>query len=494
MTGRVYVANGIGNSVTVIDGASSTVVATVPVGNFPVDIAVNPASNRVYVTNASFDDQSLSVIDGVSNTILSTIPLAGTPAGLAVDATTGRIYVGISDLDRVDILDGANNTVVNSVAIGGDPRQPALNPNKHRLYVTRGDDRLVVVNTTVDAVARTIRVGSNPIGVAVNRSTKRIYVANNLGGSISVIDGLTNAGVATINEAWLHCCPASVAVNERTNKLYTSGSNGLIEVDGLTLQMTRSFQVADTFGFFWDRTSTSAIGRIYSSHLRVFSTICLSSWKTSFSINPSFEQSVGRRWPFPLGWRRGNLETLLDLRSLDAYDGQRSFRFTGAGGVTKALVQEISVSGAAGAVIHFEAFSKAAGASETGGAYTVVFRVYYDDGTQRTVHLPFTRGPTAGNAKRLGWSRPSPFHASPTESCTQTRPGKPGSTPCTCRWKVRRHRFAQTTRAAPRESRVTLAEPDKALRRRNMGERRSSPRGSHPDPLKWQGTPPDWKV
>ncbi len=54
MTGRVYVANSGADSVTVIDGASSTVLATVPVGTEPGAIAVNTATNRVYV--ASFLD------------------------------------------------------------------------------------------------------------------------------------------------------------------------------------------------------------------------------------------------------------------------------------------------------------------------------------------------------------------------------------------------------------------------------------------------------
>jgi len=47
----------------VIDGATSTVVGQpITVAEFPYFLTVNPATNRVYVTN--FDASSVTVIDG----------------------------------------------------------------------------------------------------------------------------------------------------------------------------------------------------------------------------------------------------------------------------------------------------------------------------------------------------------------------------------------------------------------------------------------------
>ena len=50
-TNRIYVANHDSNNVSVIDGASNTVVATVAVGTGPYGVAVNPNTNRIYVAN-----------------------------------------------------------------------------------------------------------------------------------------------------------------------------------------------------------------------------------------------------------------------------------------------------------------------------------------------------------------------------------------------------------------------------------------------------------
>ena len=53
-------ANSFGNTVSVING--KTVTATIPVGNAPGEVATNPLTNTVYVTN--FGDNTASVIRG----------------------------------------------------------------------------------------------------------------------------------------------------------------------------------------------------------------------------------------------------------------------------------------------------------------------------------------------------------------------------------------------------------------------------------------------
>jgi len=67
--------------VSVIDTLGSTVVATVPVGNSPHDVAVNPAGTSVYVTNRN--DNTVSVIDtAAGNVLTATIPVGLGPVGM----------------------------------------------------------------------------------------------------------------------------------------------------------------------------------------------------------------------------------------------------------------------------------------------------------------------------------------------------------------------------------------------------------------------------
>jgi YVTN family beta-propeller protein len=70
---RAYVPNVGDFTVSVIDSATNTVVATVPVGVLPIAVAVTPDGAFAYVTN-NFDNTVVSVIKAATNTVVATIP------------------------------------------------------------------------------------------------------------------------------------------------------------------------------------------------------------------------------------------------------------------------------------------------------------------------------------------------------------------------------------------------------------------------------------
>ena len=74
-----------------IDTATNTVIATVPVGDYPVGVAVTPDGTRAYVTNCDAD--TVSVIDTATNTVIATIPVGDRPGDVAVSPDGTRAYV-----------------------------------------------------------------------------------------------------------------------------------------------------------------------------------------------------------------------------------------------------------------------------------------------------------------------------------------------------------------------------------------------------------------
>lgn len=66
-----YITNNSSKNVSVIDTATNTVVATVPVGNSPAQLAATPQGSFVYVTN--YSDDTVSVISTANNAVVSTI-------------------------------------------------------------------------------------------------------------------------------------------------------------------------------------------------------------------------------------------------------------------------------------------------------------------------------------------------------------------------------------------------------------------------------------
>src|SRR5262245_28478983 len=79
---NAYITNASSFTVSVIDTATNAVVGSpIPVGNFPLGVAVMPDGSKVYVTNLG--DNTVSVIAAAANTV-STIPVGFNPVGVAV--------------------------------------------------------------------------------------------------------------------------------------------------------------------------------------------------------------------------------------------------------------------------------------------------------------------------------------------------------------------------------------------------------------------------
>src|SRR5690242_2631102 len=92
----------------------------------PYGIAVNPATNTIYVANNDYPAQtgatgSISVIDGATNTVTATLAPEDLPTGVAVDQIHNKIYVAIWGTTSVATIDGRTNLAKGSLPIQGGP-------------------------------------------------------------------------------------------------------------------------------------------------------------------------------------------------------------------------------------------------------------------------------------------------------------------------------------------------------------------------------------
>ena len=106
-----YITNEQGSSVSVVDIATNTIVATVPVGTFPFGVAVNSTGTRVCVARGGGDPV---VIDTTTNTV-TTIP-AGSATGVAINPAGTRVYVANAESHTLSVVDTATNTVVATIS------------------------------------------------------------------------------------------------------------------------------------------------------------------------------------------------------------------------------------------------------------------------------------------------------------------------------------------------------------------------------------------
>src|SRR5207245_2926922 len=117
---RVYVANDIDGTVSVIDSGTTTVVTTIPVVNFARGEVVSSDGTRIYVSNFTNADTAypgtVSVINTATNTVIATIPVGNNPTGISITPDGTRVYVSNWGFGHgngsVSVIDTATNTVI----------------------------------------------------------------------------------------------------------------------------------------------------------------------------------------------------------------------------------------------------------------------------------------------------------------------------------------------------------------------------------------------
>jgi DNA-binding beta-propeller fold protein YncE len=249
-TRTVYVANLAAGTVSVVNSATCSAVqrsgctkpaATIDVGGEPGEVAVDQATDTVYVAN--LQGNTVSVIDGVTCNATNqtgcsrppaTVTVGNGPYALAVDEVTDTVYVTNLDAatsgDTVSVINGATCNAVEqsgcnqspgTITVGVGPMGIAVNPTTNTVYVTEAGkgvvtdataygDNVAVINgascdgTDMSACGQSpaqVTVGPAPWGVAVDPVTNTIFVVDSDGGegpaSLSVIHGATCDGAET---------------------------------------------------------------------------------------------------------------------------------------------------------------------------------------------------------------------------------------------------------------------------------------------------------
>jgi DNA-binding beta-propeller fold protein YncE len=99
---KVYCANLGGNSVTVYDGWTDTLLATLAIGESPKALSFSEVGDKVYCSDAAGD--CVSAIDGVADSILVSIPVGDEPLDLVSTPVQGRTYVALYRAGSVAVI------------------------------------------------------------------------------------------------------------------------------------------------------------------------------------------------------------------------------------------------------------------------------------------------------------------------------------------------------------------------------------------------------
>jgi YVTN family beta-propeller protein len=109
------------------------VLATVAAGDRPLALCYNPQNNKVYCANYYSDN--VTVIDGATNSVITNVTAGDYPQALCYNPTNNKVYCANEGSDNVTVIDGATNSVLRTIGVGDYPMTFCHNPRENRVYV-----------------------------------------------------------------------------------------------------------------------------------------------------------------------------------------------------------------------------------------------------------------------------------------------------------------------------------------------------------------------
>ena len=200
----VYPANG---AVTVLTEYGNATLSTIGVSGLLTGIALDSDSGTLWAITQNWRDGSgpgsASAISEATNTVTTTVPVGDGPNGIAVDPALDQVYIADSSDNNVSVINDATS-FVSSFPVGVETYAVAVDPATHSLaLIDSNDDNLLVVAPVLTS-ATLLSASAHPVATKPVTLTADV-VLRPAGGTVAF----------TANSKTLHKCGA-VAVNTST--------------------------------------------------------------------------------------------------------------------------------------------------------------------------------------------------------------------------------------------------------------------------------------
>ncbi len=260
---RVLVTNERAGTLTVIDGATRKVTATVPLGKRPRGLKLSPDGKLLYVAlsgspiagpgvdasklpPADKGADGIGVVDLASMKLLRVLRGVSDPEQLAVSADGKRLYIASEDTGRAIVMDAATGRQLASLVVGGEPEGVTLSPDGRHVYVSSEEDhQIAVIDTQTDRVVATFEVGQRPRFTEFSDDGTRAFVSGENDGTITVADAHAHKVLRVIRLQGALTRPVGMTISHDGKVLYTVTGRGktLLAIDIATGKVLSSVEV-----------------------------------------------------------------------------------------------------------------------------------------------------------------------------------------------------------------------------------------------------------
>src|SRR5574338_694387 len=185
------------DKVAFVDLASQRVAGSVAVGK-PHTIAVRPDGKLAYVASQVPGQFAIVEVDLATRAVVRSLPLPKPPRDLEFGHDGKALYFTEAGVNAVQVLDPATDKIVAEVPTGASPHYANFFRNTTMgIAVIQGPGELLLFDPQTNQAVRSIAVGKQPHWVTVSSDGKTAYVPNEGSNDVSIVD-LASGKVSTV--------------------------------------------------------------------------------------------------------------------------------------------------------------------------------------------------------------------------------------------------------------------------------------------------------
>lgn len=290
--GALLVLNKSESTLAIIDPATLKVLARVPTGEAPHEVAASADGRLAFVANYGTGDKpgnSISVIDIAARKEVKRVDLSPLLRPHGITESGGKVYFTVEGsravarydpvVGRVDWIMGTgqsgthmvvvarssgklytpntgSETVtsiepgktqtgqavwrVTQIGVGKAPEGIDLSPDEKELWVAhRQDGWLSIIDTSTDKVRQAIKVGRAPIRVKFTPDGKRVLISDSQGGELVVYDAATRKELKRIQVGGV---PVGIVIQPDGRRAFVASTQAnkvsVINLDDLSIAGT----------------------------------------------------------------------------------------------------------------------------------------------------------------------------------------------------------------------------------------------------------------
>jgi DNA-binding beta-propeller fold protein YncE len=186
-TGSLYIADGSLAELRVYKGRPLKLAGSIKLSDDADDMVYDDAHHLLYVGHGGGSAAvpgRVAVVDIASFTLLANLPVATHPEALDLDAQGRRVFANIADSNEVAVIDGASNAIVAHWKLTGaaDNIPMAYDRGRNRLYVAcRTPATLISLDAASGAELSRVATGDGADDLFYDAALGRVYVISGSG-------------------------------------------------------------------------------------------------------------------------------------------------------------------------------------------------------------------------------------------------------------------------------------------------------------------------